>query len=1516
MQSTDTSHPSTPLILYVPSAFANRIFSDSLLSHLSGLRKGSFRKHTVISCNLCESYSTGITNLALLSSLVGQVLVQCPSEWVKIRELYGEQEVKDVLDGQSTYLLESLLWRYLKALLSGYYDICVVCVISFFAFGEQPGAKLDRMSANTQEESGFRASVMLEFTRKLFSLSDLIDSNFKLMVILPTGVVISGDTSLVMSNLASDNPHFDDCVRDDVTGFIDSMIEKRPGLSHARPKLLDVLQSPSSDPLLAMAFAKYVEVRGFASPHQIEKDSLFLSSSQDVFEAILCTVPESDRPQVRDALLFVCFATRPLTIKELGLALAMTRMTTSTGAHWSSMPVDIEHDLSTYFSALVYFDGERVHLAHPILEKILCQKTPTAKCPDPWYHLGSHPHLEMARRCLRFLQVTAQAQSVASQATEQADSNKDSDKNGDEDRSKDAENDVLTSIALEVYQNFLDYSVMNWTVHYIQAITEGATEAESADIMQMLDDSLFQIWQRTWHSLRPLRSIVPEKQVAEPILRQSPHTLAKRAQLHFHQALAATFEALHVLRAVDGKEDIALAWGMAQVGGNVERAKRFWLEEIPEEAKDMNLLLRCFGRNPELAFRLVASIDQVFVHDKFSHLLVHDLDVGGTTALKYLGEHPSLNVPLHLDPPSAGGWSCTSLGLSEVIEYIIVNPNIMLVLRKDPVSLVPFTREPAAPTPEPEESVAPISQQEDYAAPAILEKHTENTLLHIAVAAGNVGAVKALLARSIDVDSTDEEGMTAVALASRHGFNAILDHLLQKAKKPNQPAKDGKTPLYYASQNGHYRIASRLVQLDASPFNIVIDGTVQSSCFLAAMRSNHEYLVKLFLGRTRMKDAGLVLVARSIEKNVENEEGLPIDAPTGDPHVMNGLGSAVMDAVARGFSGIAMDLIEKGISLDGVDGLGNTVVHWAARNGMRDVLGGILARHATSINAKNIEGDTALQQATSRGHSDCVSELLGHKADPGIQSVAWTPIELAARNNLFGAAKALLEKKQESKALGEALQFAVLNGHVKIVTLLLDAGADKDYVDNGGNTALQLAAFYNQERAVEILLARRANLEPKDDSGRTALADAARNGYQRIVKLLLEAGADVSVKDEDDRTPFDLAVINDCKEVVTLLLSSELKKDDEDEGLLPKMVEMSNERAVEYLLQARSNESTGNSGLNLSDSLNKAIKKNNSEIVSMLLDYGADPNDPNVADLDRPMTKFGFPIHLAAYNCQHNVAKVLLTHNKRKANVNLTGGEFWTALHACISGLSGTDEQIKMFSFLVQNGADPTIQGGSYGTLLHYAVARAPALVVVEVLSTCKKRELTLDTPDNEGRLPSHFAVINASQRIFDIALLPGPTLGAKDIQGRTPMHFAAGAGSIAALEHLLSHSDSQLVGDYLQQKDGDGWNALHWACRQKDKDVVQMILDAGAVSFRDVRTTEGYLAEDIAIFHNNSHFIPLFRDEVEWPDEKTILELQEMAWNRTSAYCDSCRCVCPPASFFFLYLPRALSLIFSFVQH
>ena len=133
-----------------------------------------------------------------------------------------------------------------------------------------------------------------------------------------------------------------------------------------------------------------------------------------------------------------------------------------------------------------------------------------------------------------------------------------------------------------------------------------------------------------------------------------------------------------------------------------------------------------------------------------------------------------------------------------------------------------------------------------------------------------------------------------------------------------------------------------------------------------------------------------------------------------------------------------------------------------------------------------------------------------------------------------------------------ALMFAAKNGQTETVRLLIDRGADLNAKDNNGDeTALMIATRHKYEEIIKIITDKKAEiLENKygifngnkkeisrlyiedalnririgedinstDDDGWTALHHAAREGYIEIVKFLLDQGAKVDSVNFDSAT--------------------------------------------------------------------------------------------------------------------------------------------------------------------------------------------------------------------------------------------------------------------------------------------------------------------------------------------------------------------------------------------------------------
>ena len=71
--------------------------------------------------------------------------------------------------------------------------------------------------------------------------------------------------------------------------------------------------------------------------------------------------------------------------------------------------------------------------------------------------------------------------------------------------------------------------------------------------------------------------------------------------------------------------------------------------------------------------------------------------------------------------------------------------------------------------------------------------------------------------------------------------------------------------------------------------------------------------------------------------------------------------------------------------------------------------------------------------------------------------------------------------------------------------MLVQAGAQKDWQGDGGNTALICACREGHVEAVSVLLKAGANKDLKGDDGSTALICACKNRHIQVARVLLEA---------------------------------------------------------------------------------------------------------------------------------------------------------------------------------------------------------------------------------------------------------------------------------------------------------------------------------------------------------------------------------------------------------------------------
>jgi ankyrin repeat protein len=105
------------------------------------------------------------------------------------------------------------------------------------------------------------------------------------------------------------------------------------------------------------------------------------------------------------------------------------------------------------------------------------------------------------------------------------------------------------------------------------------------------------------------------------------------------------------------------------------------------------------------------------------------------------------------------------------------------------------------------------------------------------------------------------------------------------------------------------------------------------------------------------------------------------------------------------------------------------------------------------------------------------------------------------------------------------LIYAAGSGHVVVVRVLLEGGANAGRPNANQQTALHYAALFGYVEVCRLLLDWGAKVDPLDKWKGTTLHDAAQLGRLSVVKLLVERGSDIRVKNDDGRTASDMARI-------------------------------------------------------------------------------------------------------------------------------------------------------------------------------------------------------------------------------------------------------------------------------------------------------------------------------------------------------------------------------------------------------
>lgn len=190
-----------------------------------------------------------------------------------------------------------------------------------------------------------------------------------------------------------------------------------------------------------------------------------------------------------------------------------------------------------------------------------------------------------------------------------------------------------------------------------------------------------------------------------------------------------------------------------------------------------------------------------------------------------------------------------------------------------------------------------------------------------------------------------------------------------------------------------------------------------------------------------------------------------------------GVYEEILQAATTSDTGKVVDLLKRGMDVNTADQDGNTLMMIAVRENNLDLVRFLLDNRANA-QRRNSHGDTALMLAALLGHEEIVKLMLERKVDPSLPAPGWN-----------------------------ALHYAAFENRARILTMLLNAGADINALAPNGSTALMLAAKRGHLDAARVLVNRHAELNHIDRDEGTALDMAKKAGHVEIINLLRRVGA-------------------------------------------------------------------------------------------------------------------------------------------------------------------------------------------------------------------------------------------------------------------------------------------------------------------------------------------------------------------------------------------------------------------------
>lgn len=638
--------------------------------------------------------------------------------------------------------------------------------------------------------------------------------------------------------------------------------------------------------------------------------------------------------------------------------------------------------------------------------------------------------------------------------------------------------------------------------------------------------------------------------------------------------------------------------------------------------------------------------------------------------------------------------------------------------------------------------------------------------LSIAAYKGFERVVKLLLDGGADINAQENNDATALILAAGAGHQEIVKLLITRGAEVNTQNSQGNTALILAAEKGYLQVAQQLIRAKANL------NTKNSSGYTALYQS---------LDRAHKKIARLLI-----------KKGADISQSSAE----------LIVAAQKGYLAITKLLLDRGAYMHGKNAFEDTVLFSAIQRNNQEVAK-ILLQHGADINEKSSKGDSVLATAISYGNYDIAQLLL----DMGVDvegDAGENALKLAIGSNLDDLIVSLHAKgaKLSTSAMAQAqLTGAVARDDIDMVTTLINENkVDINAVDIFGATALRSAVGRGHLEMVKLLLNKGADINASY-WGYTILMDANNAG---IAKLLIAHGADINVEKGGD-TALSEALRNGYVGVVKVLLAGKDPIETShklNESLMDNISAISSSTKIQTLIDAGADVNTkSHSG---EPALMEAFKRSNYDVVEVLIANGADPNT---------MGKTGRTALMAAIaHGEDELAKLLLSLGANNSNIKgrFDRGAFLTAAR---------NDAVDILQDLLDEGAPINTIDSDGNTVLMSTLWNSTG----EAAELLIARGANLNIQNHSGRTTLMIALLTGKTAIAKLLLDKGVAIDVQDKSASTALMLAIDADNMDIVMLLLS------LGADVNVANSNGDTPLLLATAYGQLEIVKLLLGRGA---------------------------------------------------------------------------------------